>query len=311
MGRFRLHTALLCVGALALASCGKEPSSSGEAGNAKKVVEEKVPLYSYPAPVKGHIKEVNIGEFDLADGIAYTSTNGGTVVFVVSKPIASPLLAEAACPFIQAKALSLLRDASFSEVELDAGGRSKYFAAGTPFHGSLTDTTPGGRPWSSTLKSDAGRAAGSVMHRQYGRFEFDLPLSSPKVDEISYGDREQKRRLAATTPKPSEQSVKATYEKLRDAALKKDQKALLAAMGFDAKQTMAVRGLDGIAADFAAFYDRFLAPGTPGDPWTRPGSGQIRGEGIKASAGKKYWNDYYFDLCGDQLMLTGITEQTQ
>jgi hypothetical protein len=313
MGRFRLrtlHTALFCAAALVLASCGKEPSSSSESGS-KKAVEEKVPPYSYPAPVKGHVKEVNIGEFDLVDGIAYPSSSGGTVVFVVSKPIASPLLADSACPFIQAKALSVLRDASFSEVALDAGGRSKYFAAGTPFHGSLTDTTPGGRQWSSTLKPDAGRAAGSVTHRQYGRFEFDLPLSNPKVDEISYGDREQKRRLAATTPKPSEQLVKATYEKLRDAALKKDQKALLAAMGFDAKQTRAVRGLDGIGADFAAFYDRFLAPGTPGDPWSRPGSGQIRGEGLKASAGKKYWNDYYFELCGDQLVLTGITEQTQ
>ena len=86
---------------------------------------------------------------------------------------------------------------------------------------------------------------------------------------------------------------------------------MLAALGFDAKQTIAIRGLDGIAADFAAFSDRFLTPGTPGDPSTRPGAGQIRGEGLKASGGKKYWNDYYFDTCGTQLVLTGITEQTQ
>ena len=86
---------------------------------------------------------------------------------------------------------------------------------------------------------------------------------------------------------------------------------MLAAMGFDAKQAMAIRVLDGIGADFAIFYDRFLTPGTPGDPSTRLGEGQIRGEGLKASAGKKYWNDYYFDTCGTQLVLTGITEQTQ
>jgi hypothetical protein len=293
---------------LALAGCGRE--SPVDAGK-EKTAEEKVPPYSYPAPVKGRLKEVNIGEFDLVDGIAYPSTSGGTVVFVVAKPVASPLLVDSACPLIQAKALALLRNAGFSEVTLDAGGRSKYFVAGAPFHGSLVDTTSGGRQWSSTLKTDAGRAAGSVTHRQYGKFEYDLPLSNPKVDEISYGDREQKRRLPATAPKPSEPAVKEAYEKLRDAALRKDQKAMLGAMGFDAKQTLAIRGLEGIGADFSVFSDRFLTPGTPGDPSTRPGSGQIRGEGLKQSAGKKYWNDYYFDLCGERLVLTGMTEQTQ
>jgi hypothetical protein len=293
-----------------LAGCSKE---SGDATSAsqKKPVEERIPPYSYPAPVKGHIKEANIGEFDLVDGIAYSSAVGGTVVFVVSKPIASPVLADSACPLIQAKALALVRNTGFGEVTLDDKGHSKYFTAGTQFHGSFADTSPGGRWWSSTLKLDAGRAAGRVVHRQHGNFEFDLPLSKPEVDQISYGDREQKRRLAANALKPSEQSVKATYEKLRDAALRKDLKSVLAALGFDANQTIAIRGLDGIAADFAAFSDRFLTPGTPGDPSTQPGEGQIRGEGTKASAGKKYWNDYYFDTCGTQLVLTGITEQTQ
>ena len=299
-----------CVAALGLAGCSKE-SSDATSASRKKPVEEKIPPYSYPAPVKGHIKETNIGEFDLVDGIAYSSAVGGTVVYVVSKPIASPLLADSACPLVQAKALALVRNAGFGEVTLDDKGHSKYFAAGTQFHGSFADTSPGGRWWSSTLKLDAGRAAGRVVHRRHGNFEFDLPLSKPEVDEISYGDREQKRRLAANAPKPTEQSAKAAYEKLRDAALRKDSKAVLAALGFDAKQTMAIRGLDGIAADFAAFSDRFLTPGTPGDPSTRPGAGQIRGEGLKASTGRKYWNDYYFDTCGTQLVLTGITEQTQ
>ncbi len=72
---------------------------------------------------------------------------------------------------------------------------------------------------------------------------------------------------------------------------------------------MAIRGMDGIDADFQVFADRFLTPGTPGDPWSKPGAGQVRGEGVKAS-GKKFFNDYYFDSCGDRLVLTGIVEQS-
>ena len=294
--------------ALAAGGCGNDESSSGarpKAGvtAAERVVEAKVPPYAYAAPVKGHIKEANIGAFDLVDGIAYPALTGaGTVVYVTSKPIASPMLAESACPLAVARALSTLRNASFAEVTLDAAGRSKYFAAD-----GLTDFSLHG--WSSTLKSDAGRVVGKVQHRQYGRFEFDLPLSNPKFDEMSYGDREQKRRLAAATPTPAEQAVTATYVTLRDAALRKDLKATLSALGFDARQIAAIRGMDGIDADFLLFADRFLAPGATGDPSTRPGSGHVRGEGLKAN-GKKYFNDYYFDLCGDRLMLTGIVEQS-
>ena len=308
----QLQTLAACTLTLMLLACGNEQGSGGaakvDAGTHETAVEEKPAPYAYPAPVKGHIKEVNIGEFDLVDGIAYPAMGGGgTVVYVVSKPVASPMLVGSACPLTQACALAKLRNASFSEVTLDAGGRSKYFGAGTPFNGSLTDLTP--RAWTSTLKPDAGRVTGSVAHKQYGKFEFDLPLSSPKIDEISYGDQQQKRRLAATTPKPGEQAVTAAYIALRDAALKKNLKATLAALGFDAKQSEAIRGMDGIDADFLVFADRFLTPGTPGDPWNKPGAGQVRGEGVKAN-GKKFFNDYYFDLCGDHLVLTYIVEQS-
>ncbi len=299
--------------ALAAGGCGNDESSSGARPTAgvkaaERVAETKVPPYAYAAPVEGHIKEANIGAFDLVDGIAYPALTGaGTVVYVASKPIASPMLAESACPLSLARALSKLRNASFVEVTLDAAGRSKYFAAGTPFGGSLADFNLHG--WSSTLKSDAGRVVGKVQHRQYGRFEFDLPLSNPKFDELSYGDREQKRRLAAATPTPAEQAVTAAYVTLRDAALRKDLKATLSALGFDASQIAAIRGMDGIDADFLLFADRFLAPGATGDASSRPGSGHVRGEGLKAN-GKKYFNDYYFDLCGDRLVLTGIVEQS-
>jgi hypothetical protein len=308
----RLQGVAACALAMTLACCGDEQRSGGTAskagGAAPKAVESKPAPYAYPPPVRGHIKEINIGEFDLVDGIAYPSTSGaGTVVYVASKPIASPLLVGSACPLTQARALSKLRNASFAEITLDTAGRSKYFSAGTPFGGSLTDLTP--RDWSSTLKADAGRAVGSVTHRRYGKFEFDLPLSNPKVDQVSDGDRQQQRKLAATTPKPGAQAIRAAYVALRDAALKKDLKATLAALGFDAKQSAAIRGMDGIDADFLVFADRFLTPGTPGDPWDKPGAGQVRGEGLKAS-GKKYFNDYYFDACGDHLVLTHIVEQS-
>jgi hypothetical protein len=301
MRNLRWPAAAACAVALLVCSCDKQSSVPGVA---PKAVEEKIPPYSYPAPVKGHLKEVNIGEFDLVDGIAYTPTVGsGTVVYVVSKPIASPLLADAACPLTQARALSKLRNASYAEITLDAAGHSRYLAAGTPFDGSWTDLTAG--DWSSTAKEDAGRVQGNVLDRRRGHFDFDLPVSNPKFDQISYGDR---RKLSPTTPKPTEQAITATYLALHDAAQKKNLQAMLAALGFDAKQSAAIRGMDGIEADFAVFADRFLTPGTPGDPWNRPGTGQVRGEGAKAN-GKKFVNDYYFDLCGEKLVLTTIVEQ--
>jgi hypothetical protein len=217
------------------------------------------------------------------------------------------MLADSACPLSQARAMSTFRKANYAEVTLDAKGRSRYFAAGTPASGSLTDLSP--RAWTSALKTDAGKAAGNVVHRRYGQFEFDLPLSHPSVDELSYGDRQKERKLAATTPTPSEKAVIAAYESLRDAVHRKDLKATLAAMGFDAKQVAAIRGMDGIDADFGAFANRFLAPGTPNEPWARPGEGQVVGEGTRANSSKKYRNGYYFDLCGDRLVLTGISEQ--
>jgi len=307
------HAAVIVALALLAGGCGDrdsapDASTKAKAAEAKKVVEEKVPPYAYAAPVKGHVKEVNIGAFDLVDGIAYAAASGaGTVVYVASRPIASPMLADSACPLAQARALATLRKANYAEVTLDAKGRSRYFAAGTPSSGSLTALSP--RDWTSALKTDAGKVAGNVVHRNYGWFEFDLPLSHPSVDELSYGDRQKERKLAATTPAPSEKDVIAAYVAVRDAVHRKDLKATLSAMGFDAKQVAAIRGMDGIDADFLGFTHRFLAPGTPAEPWTRLGQVQVIGEGNRANGSKKYRNGYYFDLCGDRLVLTGIAEQ--
>lgn len=301
---------VLVAGALALLSgCGREGppgSTPGPAAKAAKV-EEKVPPYIYPAPVKGHIKEANIGEFDLSDGIAYAATGGeGVVVHVVEKPIASPVLAGTACPLSLARALSMLRNASYAEVTLDPSGHSRYFAAGGAFGGSLTDLTRG--DWTSKFTGDATKVSGSVLHKRYGHFDFDLPVLIAKYDQISEGDKQRERRLPPTTPKPTEQALTAAYVALHEAAQKRDLKAMLLALGFDAKQSLSIRGLSGIDADFALFADRFLAPGKPGDAMNRPGEGQVRAEGTKQS-GKNYVDDYYFDLCGDRLILTHIVEQ--
>src|SRR4029453_19102206 len=191
MRRDRLAVVIVSLAMLAAAGCGDKDATSGATPKAKgeaakKVVEEKVPPYAYAAPVKGHVKEVNIGEFDLVDGIAYPALNGaGTVVYVASRPIASPMLVDSACPLSQARALATLRKANYAEVTLDAKGKSRYFAAGTPSSGSLTSLSP--REWTSALKADAGKAAGNVVHRHYGKFEFDLPLSRASVDQMTYG----------------------------------------------------------------------------------------------------------------------------
>ena len=308
----RRAIAFACLAAFVVAGCGKEDAAPGAKSQATKetpkpVVEEKVPPYAYAAPVKGNVKEVNIGSYALVDGIAYVSKTGeGTVVYVASKPIASPMLVDSACPLTQARALTSFRGASFAEATLNASGKSRYFAAGKPAGGTMTSLSP--REWTSALKTDAGKVAGNVVHRNYGRFEFDLPLSNPKVDELSYGDRQKNRVLPATTATPSGKDVIAKYTALREAARKKDLKAMLTAMGFDAKQVAAIRGMEGIDADFQVFADKFLSPGTPGDPTSYAGTGHVRGEGTKAN-GQKFFNDYMFDTCGDRLVLTAIWEQ--
>jgi hypothetical protein len=303
------------IAALAMVGCGKEESAfvaseKHAASGARKVVEEKIAAYSYPAPVKGHYKEINIGEFDVVDGIAYPATSGaGTVVYVTNKPIASPMIADSACPMTQARFLTELRDGKYLEVTL-LHGTSKYFAAGSAFGGSSREQDVGGRYWSSRMKDDPDRAVGSVLHRREGNFDFDLPISKPRINEVSESDRSQGNRADKTAPRPSEQAVTAAYQALHDAALKKNFKALLAAQGFDAKQSAAIRGLEGIDADFAVYADRFLKPGVAGEFTAQPGTAYVRSEGVN-SKGKKFANFYHFAPCGDRQVLVSIAENPQ
>ncbi|MEO8347407.1 MAG: HEAT repeat domain-containing protein [Acidobacteriota bacterium] len=262
------------------------------------------------ASVQGHFEEINIGSFDLVDGIAWPAEGGSTVVYVVSKPIASSALASSPCPMTMARALTALRNAGWVEVTLDSAGKSDYFASGTPFGGASREQEVGGNYWSSNLRKAGSRAVGSVEHKERGGFRFDLPLSSPKINEVSESDRSRGRRADESSPTPTEQAVTEAYRAAREAALKKDWHGLLAAQGFDPKQIAAIRGLDGIDADLAVFADRFLKPGTADEFQSDAGYGAVRGEGAN-SKGAKFINYYWFSLCQGKLVLFSVTENPQ
>jgi hypothetical protein len=311
MRGLRVHAVAACVVTLALCGCGKdEPASAAPAKKATKAAEERVPPYTYPAPVKGHFKEINIGAFDVVDGIAFPDPNSkGTVIYVTSKPIASPVIATSACPMTQARALSQLRDASFVDVTI-LNGKSKYFAAGTSFGGSMREEEVGGHYWTVKMKDDPDSATGHVYHKQHASFDFDLPLSKPLINEVSQGDWVHGTRADPTMPRPTEQAVTAAYKQVHDAALRKDLKALLSAQGFDAKQIASIRGLEGIDADLGVYSDRFLKGGEPGEFASKPGTARVRVEGTNAR-GKKFVNFYHFMPCGQHLVLASIAENPQ
>ncbi len=310
-----------CVLALALAAlvgpiaCGKPGGPVRPPAPAARVAPaEPTPVpYAYPPPVKGHLDDANTGNFDLVDGIAYPARSGaGTVVYVTSKPIASPVLAGSPCPMTLARALTSIRDAGWVEVTLDPKGKSKFFTRGTAFGGTGREEEVGGRHWISRLDLAAGRARGTVKHKEHGEFEFDLPVLSPKVREVSESDRMDGVRGDPDGASPTEAQLTTAYDALRAAAAKKDLKALLAAEGFEGAQVAAIRGLEGIGGDFAVYADRFLSPGTPtpDEFQSRPGLGAVRSEGVNAK-GAKFINYYWFTPCGETLVLVAISENPQ
>jgi hypothetical protein len=311
------RTLVLSAAFIAVAGCNADPQPGGKAAPRRgaSAAPVRVPAaapapYVYPAPVKGHYKEVNTGDFDLVDGIAYTAS-GGTVVFVTEKAIASPVLAGSTCPMTQARALALLRKSAYLEVTVDAAGRSNYFAAGVPYGGQSREEDVGGRYWKITGGKPAeGRVSGSVAYRGHGGFEFDLPVSKPGVNEVSMGDRVHGTRSDETRRAPTRDEVVAAYTAIRRAALAKDLEAMLRVQGFDAKQVEAIRGLPGIEADLPDHADRFMVPGDPEEADVRPGYGQVGGRG-KNSKEKAFFNFYEFAPCGEKLVLVGIGENPQ
>ena len=103
----RVLTTSLCVALSLSVVCGHGP------GLEQQPALERDGSAATQASVKGEFSEVNIGTFDLVDGIAW-AVDGGTVVYAVSKPIASSTLASAACPVTMARSLAAVRDAAGS-----------------------------------------------------------------------------------------------------------------------------------------------------------------------------------------------------
>ena len=313
----RFHFLLFAAAVLAAVACGRRepgPSSSAPAPSPSPAAEAKPVPYTYPAPVKGSIHEINIGRFNLVDGVAFTAGDGtGTVVFASSKPIASPVLADSPCPMTEARSLKTLRNASWAEVTVDARGKSKYFGYGTAFDGSAFDKSPGGREFRVYRRpSPPNRIVGTAVHRRDGDFQFDLPLGIPTIREVSEMNISDGRKSDETAPRPVEAAVTAAYVAVREAALAKNAKGILAPQGFGEKTIEAIRGLDGIDADLAVYADRFLQPGTPtpGEFTAQPGTAYVRTEGVN-SKGKKFANYYHFNSCGSRLVLVAISENPQ
>lgn len=313
---------LAVVAALSVSiACEKQPPS-GAAGAAESApaaperaptpVPERHVLDPMPAPVRGHFREINTGEFDLVDGIAYASPSGETVVYVTSKTIAASSFAAASpCPMTQARFMTALREAGWNEVALDENGHSSYYAEGMAFDGSGRESDVGGRYWKSWIEqTTGGRVMGRVRHVDHGEFEFALPLAKPAIPQVSMSEASGGHRAAAGAPTPREPAVAAAYRVSRTAALKKDLDGLLRQQGFDAKQIAAIRALDGIQSDLGRFADRFLKPGAAGEFNSGPGWASIRAEGTN-SKGAKFVDYYWFTTCGERLVLTQISENPQ
>ncbi len=274
--------------------------------------------YTYPAPVSGHFKEINTGDFDLVDGIAWGPNRAGeTVVYVTDKPIASPVLGER-CPMSEARALSILRTAGWNEIALDGKGKSKYFGSGHPFGGTSRSEDVGSHEWKFARREaaggrpevPAGQIAGKLTHQYYGAFDFNLPIHHPEVKELGENERMDGGLSRPDLPRVDAAAVAAAFRAIRTAALAKDLTAWLAAQGFNAEQIAAIRGLPGIDADLERLSLRFLTPDTADAPEARAGTGVIRAEGANTQ-GAKFANYYYLVPCGDRTLLAAIAENPQ
>lgn len=284
-------------------------AAGNEAAPEAKGESARIEPWSYPAPVSGHLAEVNTGDFDLVDGVAYPARDAtkGTVVFVTAKPIASPLLATSTCAASQARALELLRDSAYAEVTLDGKGRSGTFIYGTPYGGQSRGIDVGSHEWPGKIAIDGGRAKGSVRHRYYGNWTFDLPIAPANRQEASEEDRMAAGYAAwgGDAPAPTQVDALAAYGMTHRAVMDNDLARYLELQGFDEKQARAIRGLAGIDEDFRAHRDRFLEPGAPEEPTLAAGFAAVGARGVN-SKGAAFANYYEFTPCGGKLLLTSI-----
>ena len=301
--------------ALALTACGGKPEPAAPAADspaAAAPVEAKkaaaIEPYSYPAPVTGHIQEVNTGDFDLVDGIAWPARDKskGTVVFVTAKPIASPLLAGSRCAASQARALMVLRNSPYAEVTLDAKGHSDTFIMGTPYEGQSRGMDVGGREWPGKLGFAGSRAQGSVQHKYYGQWTFDLGVSPTDASEASENDRMAAGYASwGTGATPTEVEALTAYGFTYRAVMDNDLGKYLELQGFSPEEVAKIRGLAGIDDDFKVHRDRFLDPGAPESPTLAAGFAAVGAKGAN-SKGEQFANYYEFTACGGKLLLTSI-----
>ncbi len=278
------------VAAAALA-CGapRSPEPASPAAAAGRGAEARRPL------VKGHYDEVDVGSFDLVDGIAY-AVNGGAKLHLVSKPIASSVLVATPCALAHVHSLELLRNGGYLDMTLDSRGRCRAFAAGQVMGGSLAGGSPR-RSWDvSGGKVENGRVAGRASQAGHARLDFDIPLVTLPANDV--------RRT------PSEEELRNAYAAVRRAALARDLKGLLETQAFDPPAIEAAAALPGIGADMAVFASRFLDPGSPEEPTLEPGMARIGARG-RNPAGKPFVDYYTFEPCGDALVLVDIGENPQ
>jgi hypothetical protein len=316
LSKFASIAAAFAAFALAVA-CGAKPEPTPAEGDAGAAPTAPPPAaiepFTYPPPVAGHLKEANVGDFDLVDGVAFPARDRakGTVVFVTAKPIASPAFADSACAASQARALKVLRNSPYAEVTLDAEGRSPSFVYGTPYAGTGRGIEVGGREWPATIAVEGGRAKGSVKHRHYGQWTFDLPVSPTAPGEVSEDDRMEAGYASwGTGATPTEAEATTAYGLTYRAVMDGDLAKYLELQGFTPEQSAKIRGLAGIDEDFAAHRDRFLDPGAPEEPTLAAGFAAVGARG-KNSKGEAFANYYEFTPCGDRFILTSIALNPQ
>ncbi|MGE0639349.1 MAG: hypothetical protein AB7G12_06085 [Thermoanaerobaculia bacterium] len=310
---------LSLVVASALVGCS-DPNSgvaAGEAGvSAAKAPAETAPIqpWSYPPPVSGRISEANAGTFDLVDGIAYPASDAskGTVVFVTSKAIASPLLATTTCPATKARALKLLRNAHYVELTIDSRGHAPTFLYGSPYDGQGRGFDTGNSEWQSTLAIADGIAKGTVRHRYYGSFDYAVPVARTLPTEVSEDDRMAAGYAAwgGDAPVPTDVEAITAYGLTYRAVVDGDLGRYLELQGFTADEIAKIRGLAGIDDDFRAHRDRFLDPGAPEEPTLANGFAAIGARGTNTK-GEAFANYYEFTPCGGALVLTSIALNPQ
>jgi hypothetical protein len=291
-------------------ACGRTSSGEDQAASASTQPPSAPPALeaprstTYPRLVTGAYEEVDVGRFELVDGIAYRTAAGGrTVMFTASRTIASPVLARSACPAVHAQALALLRHASHVELTIEADGRPVTVATGT--REGISSRAAGKEVRVTLRPHDATRITGALTYPRHAELTFDLPVWAPRIPQVTQAELIDGFDGPPGAAVPSEQAVRSAYDAIRTAAAHRKLAAWLRTQGFDSDQAAAIRGLPEVERDFADHVTAFLTPGAPDTVWVSAGAGAVEAEGSNEK-GVRYRTGYYFLSCGQQLVLVRI-----